>query len=191
MAQPNGDPGDKPENDKPEDETPENDAPEDEDDDPEGEGDDKDEKDDKPKTDLQKAIERRDRALIRARKAEKALADAKAEKDSKDKPDPVAAANSRLVRTAAHGVLRGMGVEDKNDRAAVLDMLNLSDIDVDDDGADEEAIEDRIEQLRSIFAPKSTVPGRTVPKTVKSKQSTKETTTDPDKARYRRIMGGR
>lgn len=180
------DDNDRPENDNPEEDDVDEESPEtDGDDDSEDEDDSKD--DDKKEKDpeLQKAIRRRDRALAEARRLKRELE----ARDKKDDVDPVAEANQRLVRTAAHGVLRGLGVEDKEDRVEILNMLNLSDIDVDDDGADEDAIEEKVELLRRVFGAKSSSPGRNAPRSVKTKRNEKETTTDPDKARYRRILG--
>jgi hypothetical protein len=162
----------------------------DKDDDDEDDDKDKKDKEKKPKTELDRAIARRDRALARARKAEAALAAAtKPKDDGDDKPDPVAEANGRIVRTAAHGILRGLGVTDKDERAAVLDILRLDDIDVDDDGADEDAIEDRIDELRRILGAGSGTATKRVPKTkTRDRGGNDDTPADPDAARYRRIL---
>ncbi len=166
----------------------ENEDEDSEDEDSEDDGDDSEKEEDKPNPELAKAIARRDRAISEARRLRKEL-DEKNKKD--EEKDPVAEANGRLVRTAAHGVLRGLGVESKEDRIEILDMLNLSDIDVDEDGADEDAIEEKIDLLRRAFGAKSGAPGRTRPNSVKSKRETKETNSDPDAARYARIIGRR
>lgn len=150
--------------------------------------DDADEKKSVPKTDLDKAIKRRDAALARARKAEAELAKTK-EKEEKD--DPVAKANTRIVRTATHGVLRGLGIEDKADRESVLEVLRLDDIEVDDNGADEDAIEERINDLRRILGAGNGKATKRVPKGVdtRDKGGKGDTKTDPDEARYKRILG--
>jgi hypothetical protein len=159
-----------------------------EEDDSEEESEEKTEKD----PELQKAIRRRDRAIAENRKLKAQLAEKEKAEKKDDEPDPVAEANSRLVRTAAHGVLRGLGVEDKSDRVEILDLLNLSDVDVDDDGADEDAIEEKIETLRRVFGADGK-PTRRVPRTTsaKDKGGNSKDTTDPDAARYRRIIGRR
>ncbi len=157
------------------------------DDDDSGDDSDDDAKDgDKKDPELAKAIRRRDRAIATARRL-KAELEAATKKDD-DKPDPVAEANNRLVRTAAHGVLRGLGVDSKEDRIEILDMLNLSDVEVTDDGADEDMIEEKVELLRRVFGAKPGAPGRTPPRTVKTRRDSKDTTTDPDAARYKRIL---
>jgi hypothetical protein len=165
----------------------------DEDDKGDGDEDDADDKgeDDKKEKDpeLAKAIARRDRALARAKKAEAALAEATKKKDG-DEPDPVKVAETKIVRTAAHGILRGLGIEDKEDRATVLDMLRLDDVEVDDDGADEDAIEERLADLRRILGGGKPA-ARKVPKTTstKDKGGSNGDTSDPDRARWQRIMG--
>lgn len=142
----------------------------------------------KPKDpELEKAIKARDRVKAENRRLKAELA-ASAKKDDDDAPDPEKVADTKIVRTAAHGILRGLGIEDKDDRVAVLDLLRLDDVSVDADGADEDEIEERIDRLRDILGgPKSRT--ARVPRTVKANRETKETNTDPDKARYRRIMG--
>lgn len=183
---------DVPENDNPDDDDADDDKP-DTDDDPEGDDDDDDSGDDKDKDgkkdpELVKAIRARDRAKREARRLRAELD--KNKKTDDDEPDPEQKANEKIVRTAAHGILRGLGIEDKEDRIAVLNVLRLDDIDVDSDGADEDAIEERIEELRSILGVQKSRTAR-VPRTVKTKRESKDTTTDPDAARYRRIIGSR
>jgi hypothetical protein len=71
-----------------------------------------------------------------------------------DEPDPVAVADARTVRQAARTQLATAGVTDKDDQLAVLDLLNLAGVDVDERGdADEDAISDAIATLRRVFAP--------------------------------------
>jgi hypothetical protein len=166
------------------------------DEDAKGDGEeDEDEKDSKPDPELQKAIKRRDAAIARARKAEEALA-AATKKDGDDKPDPVEVANRRLVNASARTVLASAGVTDKEDQKTILAVLNLSDIDVDDDdGPDEDAIEERISDLRRILGGKAPVEKRTgsrVPKsTSSSDKGGSSNTADADAARYRRFMAGK
>ncbi len=159
----------------------------DKDDDAEEDDDSDDAEKDKKETEFEKLkrrAARRDRELRRVQAELAQLRD----KDKDDKPDPVAEANGRIVRTAAHGILRGLGVTDKDERAAVLDILRLDDIDVDDDGADEDAIEDRIDELRRILGAGGPTSKR-VPKTkTRDRGGNDDTPADPDRARYRRIL---
>jgi hypothetical protein len=169
-------------------ETEETDDDADDDDDDSGE----DEKDPKKDPELLKAIRARDRAKADLRKAREELAKA-SKKDGDDAPDPVATANAKIVKSAARTVLAAAGVTDKTDQADVIAMIDLSDISVDDDGdPDEDEIEDRIEKLRSIFGAKEKAPGSRVPRTASARRKdTKETTSDPDASRYKRILGSR
>jgi hypothetical protein len=146
----------------------------------------------KPGSELAKAIARRDRALARARKAEKELADSKKDKDD-DKPDPIAVANSRVVNASARALLASTGITDREDQKAVIAMIRLDDIEVDDEGPDEDAIEERISDLRRIFGAKTSTTTR-VPRTTSTRDkggAQGGTTSDPDKARYQRFMSGK
>lgn len=153
------------------------------------------EKKDEKDPELTKAIKRRDAAIARAKKAEEALA-AATKKDGDDKPDPIEVANRRLVNASARTVLASAGVTDKEDQKTILGILNLADIDVDDeDGPDEDAIEERISDLRRILGGKapekrtgSRVPGST---SKADKGGTGSTQSDPDAARYRAFMAGK
>jgi hypothetical protein len=152
-----------------------------------------DDKESKPSPELTKAIKRRDAALARARKAEAALAAATKKDGEDDKPDPVAVANERLVKASARTVLAGIGVTDKEDQRTILAVLNLSDVEVDDeDGPDEDAIEERISDLRRILGGKEPVKQTRVPKSTSSKdKGSSGSTADPDAARYRAFMAGK
>jgi hypothetical protein len=179
----------KPENDKPEDDKPETEETEEETE----EGGEDDKPEDKTDPEVAKAVKRRDLALKRAQKAESELKKYKEKEAKEGEDDPVAKANARLISASARTVLASAGVTDREDQKEVLAMLNLSDIDVDDtDGPDEDEIADRVERLRAIFsggaAPKKRVPGSVKPK---DRGGSGGGNTDPDKARYARIMGGR
>lgn len=170
----------------------EKDAPE-LDEDAKGDGEEEDEEEtSKPDPEIAKAIKRRDAALARARKAEAALAEA-TKKDGDDKPDPVAIANRRLVSASARTVLAGIGVTDKEDQKTILSVLDFSDIEVDDeDGPDEDAIEEKISDLRRILGGKEPVKTTRVPKSTSSKdKGGSGSTSDPDSARYRAFMAGK
>jgi hypothetical protein len=138
--------------------------------------------------DLLKAIKARDRAKAQLRELRAEIEKANRKDDA---PDPVAEANSRVVRAEARSVLASAGVTDRDDQATILEVINLSDIDVDKRGdVDTEAIESRITELRRILG--GSAPPRTrVPRTDTRDRGTKETTTDPDTQRYRDILRGR
>jgi hypothetical protein len=143
---------------------------------------------------LQKAIKRRDRALAEKRKLAARVAELEKQAEGKPEDDPVAKANVRLVNASARTILAGLGVTDRDDQKDVIAALNLSDVSVDDEGPDEDEISDRIERLRTILTGKET--RSRAPRTVRTADRggpDAETNSDPDKARYRRIMkqGGR
>jgi hypothetical protein len=145
------------------------------------------------RAELTKAIRRRDRAIARAREAESRLRD----KDSKDgkenEPDPVAEANARLVRAEAKGILAAAGVTDREDQAAVLDVLHLADIEVDSRGdVDTDAIEERVQRLREILggAAKNGRPPRPRVDT-RDRGRSGDSSADPDAARYKKFLGRR
>lgn len=139
------------------------------------------------KAELDKAIRRRDRALADKRKLEAELAELKKGKDEKE-ADPVEVANRRLVTASARTVLAGLGIAEKADQKAVLEVLRLDDIDVDDEGPDEDAIEERIGELRRIFGGNSTN-GKRVPRSVRTAdRGAGGGQSDPDAARYARIL---
>lgn len=134
--------------------------------------------------DLAKAIKRRDRAIAETRRL-KAELDKVNKKDTE--PDPVAQANDRLVRSEVRTQLAALGVTEKADVKAVLEVLRLDGIEVDKNGdVDEDEIEDRLGELRRIFGSKAT---RQVPKVStrdKGGNGTKKTDSDAD--RYARIL---
>lgn len=111
-----------------------------------------DDPEDPPKDpELQKAIRRRDAALAAKKKADDELAALKA-KYEPDKADPVKTANRRLVTASARTVLTAAGVTEKEDQKAVIGFLDLDSISVTDDGdVDEDAIQERVEDLKRIF----------------------------------------
>lgn len=158
--------------------------------DEEKDGDDEEKDGDKPDSELarwKRRAQRRDREL---RRAQAELAAAKKEKEGAE-DDPVAKANKRLVTASARTILAGAGVTERADQQEVISLLNLSDISVDDEGPDEDEIEDRIDRLRSIFGAKSSAPGRTLPRTTKTKDKGSKDTADSDSQRYRRILGNK
>jgi hypothetical protein len=158
-----------------------------------GDGEEDAEEEKKPDPELAKAIKRRDAAIARARKAEEALAAATKKDGEDDKPDPVAVANRRLVNASARTVLASAGVTDKDDQKTILAVLNLADIEVDDeDGPDEDAIEERISDLRRILGGKEPAKRTRVPASTSSKdKGGSGNASDPDAARYRAFMAGK
>jgi hypothetical protein len=133
---------------------------------------------------LQAKARRREEAL---RKAQTELKELKA-KDS-DTPEVSAEdrANQKLIRASAKTVLAGAGVTDRADQAAVLEVLNLSDIEVDDNGdPDEDEISDRIERLRKVFGGGKAQ--RQTPRRQTADRGANQDATDPDSRRYRAFL---
>lgn len=170
---------------------PEDEKPaEDEKDETEETEDEKPPEDEKKDPELQKAIKRRDAALAQKKKAEEER-DALREKYEKDKTDPVAVANSRLVKAEARTVLTAAGITDKGDQAAVMRYLDLASVSVGGDGdVDTADLEGRVEELRDIFGKKAKEPQKRTPRTdTRDKGGDKAKTLD-DASRRRRAMLG-
>lgn len=132
----------------------------------------------------------RDRKL---REAQAEIAKLKA-KDEGGEPDKEAMANAKLVASAARTQLASAGITDREDQRAVIGLLRLDDIEVDEDGeVDEEALEERLAELRRILGAKGPTPTKRTPRvdTRDRGGSGKETAADPDSARFRRILGAR
>lgn len=138
---------------------------------------------------LKRRAERRDAALRKAQ-AELAELKGKAAKEGDDQPDPMAEANARLVRQSARTVLAGLGVKDRQDQAAILSVLNLSDVEVDSNGdPDEDEISERLSRLRELLSMPAGEPRKRTPRLIsKDRGGDKDTPPDPDKARYQRIL---
>lgn len=132
----------------------------------------------------------------RASKRDRMLREARAElaktretvKD--DEPDPVEAANARLVRQSTRTALSDAGVP-KDEHADVLDLINLSGIAVDSSGdPDEEAIEDAIKTLQRVFG--NTTNGRKPrPRVDTRDKGAGGGKSDPDSDRYAKFLGRR
>lgn len=140
---------------------------------------------------LRRTNKRRETAL---RKAQEENAKLRAEKDKPEGDDPLKKANARLLNSSARTVLAAAGITEKDDQKLILSMVNLSDVEIDDeDGPDEDAIEEKISELRRIFGgtTKPQRPGSTTPRGVKAPDRGKGEQADPDAARYRRIIAGR
>ena len=139
------------------------------------------------KADHDKVIQRRDRLAEKARKLEEELSKFK----DKEKPDPVAQANRRIVSTTARTVMANTGITDKDVQKAVLSVLDLSKVEVSEDGeADEDAIEDAISVLRKAFAVKA----EDTPRTTRIRATPggpAKGETDPDVERRRRFLQGK
>ena len=196
MTDPNPDPGTDPKDTDPGQTDPTTDPladpPEDEDDDPPTV--------ESLQADLAKATKdskRRDREL---RKAQAELATLKAgtappPADGDPADDPVVKANRRLVAASAQVELATVGVA-REDMPDVLEVLNLTGIDVDDDGiVDAEAVAERIETLRKVFA--GTAAPRGEPRRRTPRASTRDrggdggTALTEDQKRWRRVLGHR
>lgn len=164
------------------------DGEENEDEDGEDGGDGEGEGKGKKNPDLERAIKRRDRAITRTRELEAELASLRAKDKEGEEPDPVAQANDRLVRSEVRTQLAALGVTDKKDQAAILDVINLDGIEVDKNGeVDEDEVEERLGELRRIFGGKAE---RRVPRTTspRDKGGNGKTKSDPDRERYERIL---
>jgi hypothetical protein len=146
---------------------------------------------------IRRAVEkyqRRDAALRKAQAEIKALKAAQ-QKDGDPKDpadDPVAKANAKLVRAETRTALAAAGVTDREDQKAVLDALNLTGIEVDDDGPDADAVEDLVATLRRVFGKASGEPGKPRPRTpridTRDRGGSRSTPADPDADRYARIL---
>jgi hypothetical protein len=137
---------------------------------------------------LARKADRREREL---RKAQAELAELKKGQEGGGEEDPVAKANQRLVRSAAKAALAEAGVP-RDDQAAVLAVLNLGDIEVDEDGeVDEDEIQERVENLRRIFGGTGGKTRRQTPRVDTRDRSSGREQVDPDTARYRNILAGR
>lgn len=140
---------------------------------------------DKIKAKADKAAERD--KLLRAAQAE-----IKALKGGADKPaEPSEADKLRegMKRTAARTALVSAGVTDKADQATLLDVLKLDAVELDDDGEpDTDELETRLAELRRILG--APAPGKRTPRVdTRDKGGRNMEPTNPDQARWRRIMG--
>lgn len=154
------------------------------------EDEDEDEKDGKDDTELKKAIRRRDRVLREKRALERELKELRDKDTKKDEPDPVKLANTRLVRSEVRAQLASAGVTERDDQKEILEILNLDGVSVGDDGdVDVDEIEDRIAILRRVFGGSSKPTKRSPRVDTRDRSSDKDKNTDPDKDRYKRILG--
>jgi hypothetical protein len=137
-----------------------------------------------------KAARRED--ALRKSQAELRELKAKAEGGKKDE-DPEAKANAKLVRAGARTALAGIGVTDRAVQGDVLELINLSDIEVDKNGdPDEDEILERIERLRDALGSKATPPVKRTPARNTSDRggSNGKGGSDPDSARYQAFLRG-
>lgn len=148
-------------------------------------------------TDLAKAIKRRDAALRQLRQLKEENDRLKIGKEEETKPDAVALANGQLVKAEARTQLAALGITDRAAQRDVLDILNLDGVEVDDTGeVDSDAVEDRISRLAEVFgalkAKEEEPKRRPAPRTsTKDRGAKTNETSDPDAARYQRILGRR
>lgn len=144
---------------------------------------------------LQRTAARRDAAL---RKAHAELAEARKGQERKDPDpadDPVAKANTKLVKAEVRTALAASGITDRADQKDVLDALNLSGIEVDDDGPDPDQVADLIDTLRRVFGGKAggaekRTERRTPRVDTRDRAGSKGEPADPDAARYRNFLTG-
>lgn len=170
----------------------EDDKDDDSGDDDDKDEDDKDDKKDSDDTEVKKAIRRRDRAIREKRALQEELQKLRDKDKDKDTPDPAEVANQRIIRAEVRTQLASAGVTDREDQKAILDILNLSGISVDDRGdPDVDEIEDRIGELRRIFGGSAKTAKRTPRVDTRDRGADKDQKTDPDSSRYQRILGRR
>ena len=133
------------------------------------------------RTELDKVIAQRDKLKAKLREQDKP-----ADKTEPTESDKLRAA---LARTAGDSVLSAAGIADKADREALLSIPGLADtLSVGSDGSvDTDALTDALDTLRRIFTPKEQ--DRRAPKVIRRPEDSGPS--DPDSARYKRIMGGK
>jgi hypothetical protein len=135
---------------------------------------------------------RRDTALRAAQeKIAKLEAAAKGDGDKAKEPSPLEKANAKLLQAAARTVLASAGVTDRDQQRAVIDVLQLSGVEVGDNGdVDEDALSDIVDVLKKAFGGGQRRSTPRVSPVDKGSQSGAPTV-DRDTARYYRIMGRR
>ncbi len=133
--------------------------PESEDGKPGTDGGDRDESDENegeeetPSAEAYKKLEAKaNRREAKLREAQARIKELEGAKDGDGEEDPETRANQKLIRASARTALAGAGITDRATQADVLELINLSDIEVDDAGdPDEDEISDRIERLRKAL----------------------------------------
>lgn len=136
---------------------------------------------------LQEKAKRRDEKL---REAQAKIAELEGPKD--DAPSEADVLRQGMIRTAGRAVLAGSGITDKKDQSTLLDAIKLDGIEVDASGeVDTEELETRLADLRRILGA-GQAPGRRVPRMdTRDRGGRDSEPTDPDAARYKRIMAQR
>lgn len=134
---------------------------------------------------LQDKAKRRDEKLREAQAKIRELEG----KPEDTEPSEADVLRSGMIRTAGRAVLAGAGITDKADQSALLDAIKLDGIEVDSAGeVDTDELESRIGELRRILGA-GQAPARRIPRTdTRDKGGRNAEPTDPDTARYRRIM---
>lgn len=137
---------------------------------------------------LKAKAQRREDALRRSQARIKELE----AKDGDDKEDPEVVANRKLVRASAKAVLAGAGITDREAQKDVLELINLSDIEVDDAGdPDEDEITERIERLREALGAKAKPAKRTpAGRTTADRGGSRAAAVDPTSARMQAFLRG-
>lgn len=138
---------------------------------------------------LQAKAKRREDAL---RKAQDELKQLKAKAEGAPEEDPEVRANQKLVRASAKTVLASIGVTDRAAQSAVLELINLADIEVDGNGdPDEDEISDRVERLREALGAKQVRQRQTPARQTSDRGGSRSTPLDPDTKRYQEFLSGR
>jgi hypothetical protein len=111
-----------------------------------------------------------------------------------DKPDPMVEVNARIVGERARTELAKVGITDDDDQDTVLDVLDLSGVEVDERGRpDRDAIATMVDELRRVFRESAPVNGRRRAPAVdtRDKGGAGASSRSRDEERYRRIIGRR
>lgn len=151
------------------------------------------EKDEKvARSELTKAIARRDKAIEAARRMKVELDAVKAKESGEAEPSEADKLRTGLMRTASRTVLAGVGVTEKADQAKLLEWLRLDDaVELDDSGeADTDALEERVTELRRIFGGPSKPEPRRPRVDTRDRGGRDSSTSDPDSGRYRAFITG-
>jgi hypothetical protein len=138
---------------------------------------------------LQAKATRREDAL---RKAQARVKELEAKEKGDTPEDPEVVANRKLIRASGKTVLAGLGVTDRAAQASVLELINLSDIEVDSNGdPDEDEIIERIERLRDALGAGQRQERRTPQRNTADRGGSRGGNTDPTSARMQAFLRNR
>lgn len=157
-----------------------------------GESDESGDGDEAPSAEAYKKLEAKaKRREDKLREAQARIKELEGSKEGEGEEDPEARANAKLVRASAKAVLAGAGITDRAAQNAVLELINLADIEVDDAGdPDEDEITERIEKLRKALGAPQGKPAKRTPagRTASDRGGSSEGSLTPDQKRYRAFL---